>query len=137
MTSKILDVLEHEVARILGVRDGCHAKRDADASRWHWYAQGVEGARNLVACMDRPRRAVERFALGMERKLRQNDYKGGWKQMSVDEMLERLDEEVEELKKALHPMRKENPQRVFKEAVDIANFCMFIADNVGALKDDQ
>jgi NTP pyrophosphatase (non-canonical NTP hydrolase) len=80
---------------------------------------------------------VERFAMGMERKLRQNDFKGGWKQMTVDEMLERLDEEVEELKKALHPMRKENPQRVFKEAVDVANFCLFIADNAGALKDDE
>lgn len=137
MTSKIMSMLQQECIRILGVRDGCHAKRDADASRWHWYAEGVKRAHDLVAEMERPRRAVERFALGMERKLRQNDYKGGWKQMSVDEMLERLDEEVEELKKALHPMRKENPQRVFKEAVDVANFCLFIADNLGALKDDE
>jgi hypothetical protein len=136
MTSKLLSVLANEAFRITQICDGCHVQKDPDASRWHWYAEGVRRAHELVRGLI-PRPEVERFAMGMERKLRQNDHKGGWKQMSVDEMIERLDEEVEELKKALHPMRKDNPQRVFKEAVDIANFCMFIADNAGALKDDE
>jgi NTP pyrophosphatase (non-canonical NTP hydrolase) len=82
------------------------------------------------------RREVGRFALAMERKLRLNDHKGGWTHESIDYLLERLDEEVEELKKALHPMRKDDPQRLLKEAVDVANFCMMIADVVGALKDE-
>jgi hypothetical protein len=137
MIAKILNALAKEIVRVTAIRDGCFDKKDWDAARWHWYVEGLQRGYDLAFEVDRPRLEVQRFAMAMERKLRQNDHKGGWDQMSGDELLERLDEEVDELKKVLHPMRKRQPQLVLKEAVDVANFCMFIADNHGALKEEK
>jgi hypothetical protein len=70
------------------------------------------------------------FALAMERKLRQNDHKGGWKNEWSPRLLERLWEEHVELYAAI-----ETGGDILGEAADIANFAMMIADVEGALED--
>jgi hypothetical protein len=44
---------------------------------------------------------VVAFAEIMERELRANDFKGGWKEESPDDLLEHLEEEVRELSGAI------------------------------------
>ena len=69
------------------------------------------------------------FAEVMEEKLAANRHKGdreGWRKESVEWLLGRLRVEVEELAAA-------EPDEQVAEAADVANFCMFIADNCGAL----
>lgn len=82
------------------------------------------------------REVVALFANRMEQVLHENDWKGGWKHQggscSVVYLLKRLVDERMELSRELH---KEQPDlhRVTKEAVDIANFAMMIADIAGDL----
>ena len=83
---------------------------------------------------------VMAFALIMEAKLKENDYKGGWSGMDPLDLLVRLREETEELNMAiLSPRRMESlnqkaaDHRACCEAADVANFAMMIADNVGGL----
>ncbi len=82
-----------------------------------------------------PRPEVAKFAELMERKLRANDWKGGWINDDPAMLLQRLREEVDELDRAL--MYSEiNPREVdvnvnaIDEAVDVANFALMIADVV-------
>lgn len=86
------------------------------------------------------REEVMRFAKAMERKLRMNDYKGGWKgrdgrahwAMSPEVLLERVEEELVELKK-----RDVNSDvvdtGVLDEAADVANYLMMLCDVKGLL----
>jgi hypothetical protein len=73
------------------------------------------------------RAAVERFADSMESALRRNDWKGkeGWKGFPRGELLRRLKEEVAELEIA---MRSGGSAATRKEAADVANFAMMIAE---------
>ena len=82
----------------------------------------------------RPRREVAAFARLMERELRANDHKGGWKAWQTVSALVRLREETDELATAL--LRNESPSVIGEEAADIANFAMMIADMAGALRED-
>lgn len=69
------------------------------------------------------RPCLEWFAQQMEHVLRQNDYKGGWDDMAFEDLMERLREETEELEGCgLHTCK------AVKEAVDVANFAMMIAE---------
>jgi len=77
------------------------------------------------------RREVRLFADEMERVLRLNDQKEHWSYLPIEDLLDRLEEEVEELREAL-----ESDGEVEIEAVDIANFAMMIADNFGRIKED-
>lgn len=92
---------------------------------------------------------VVAMAIAMERKLRDNDHKPGWKQDSAGALFERLKEEVGELGEVIAPMA----EAVYRgwpdygrgggtanwaavtlgEAADVANFAMMIADVRGAL----
>jgi NTP pyrophosphatase (non-canonical NTP hydrolase) len=78
---------------------------------------------------------VARFAILMERELRKNDHKRSWKLARVWDMFRRLQGETSELHRELTG-GKENrrPARVAKEAADVANFAMFIADLCGGLE---
>ncbi len=69
------------------------------------------------------RPCVDWFAQQMERVLRQNDHKGGWDEMFFNDLIDRLHEEVSELENCGC-----KPRRVIKEAADVANFAMMIAD---------
>ena len=64
------------------------------------------------------------FAQEMEGQLQENDDKNGWEVMSAKWLLNRLKQEVGELKRAI-----EKKTNVVEEAADVANFAMMIADN--------
>ena len=68
------------------------------------------------------------FSDQMERVLRQNDYKGGWKTAFEVVLLERLRLEVDELHESIY--RPTSGSDVVKECVDVANYAMMIADIV-------
>lgn len=83
------------------------------------------------------RPAVRRFASEMERWLRVNEWKGGWQDCDFVELESSLDYEVDELKRAILAARRGGPMAdIVREAADVANFAMMIADNAAA-KGDQ
>jgi hypothetical protein len=95
----------------------------------------------------RLRPEVAAFAQLMEQALRDNDHKGGWKDCRGGYLWTRLQEEVEELGEAMdavafaQPMEDRGDIPIFRkvlalgrEAADVANFAMMIADTNGALK---
>lgn len=71
---------------------------------------------------------VMRFAEAMEKKLKKNDYKGGWKKMGHYELCARIYSELDEL------ISEESNGGKKLEAVDIANFAMMIFDNLTEMK---
>lgn len=78
------------------------------------------------------RQYVEDFSKTMEYKLSLNRHKGdreGWLSSTISELIDRLYEEVEELKVAI--AKKSHKNIVKEEAADVANFCMMIADKYG------
>ncbi len=99
----------------------------------------------LRAQVDGLRPEVLAFAHLMEAQLRANDHKPGWKEEFADELFPRIQEEAEELREAIaHHGRQVSwgemalflPQsiaEVGREAADVANFAMMIADVCGAL----
>jgi hypothetical protein len=93
------------------------------------------------------RPCVAAFAQLMERALRDNDDKGGWSDCPYDYLLRRLGEETVELAETVESVRWATPMEdrgdvpIFRkvlalgrEAADVANFAMMIADNAGALE---
>ena len=84
---------------------------------------------------------VRKFAEAMERKLRQNDNKGGWKYPgALEYLVDRLETECIELKMELDMQSKQiyRPKMlVLREAADVANFAMMIADVCGALGEKE
>ena len=71
--------------------------------------------------------AVELFSNNMYIKLRENAHKAHWNTVTTEWLLNRCMEEFEELKEAL---ANEDPGEIAREAADVANFAMMIADNV-------
>lgn len=69
----------------------------------------------------------------MLHKLQMNDHKGGWSNLSHEQLLMLLQQEMLELSKAV--FTKESPREIGYEAADVACFAMMIADNAGAYKD--
>ena len=68
---------------------------------------------------------IIKFSNLMESKLASNDHKDGWDKCTYEYLLRRLIEEVRELIEAI---KLRNYQNVSKEAADVANFAMMIAD---------
>lgn len=77
------------------------------------------------------RASVLWFAGEMEMTLRDNDRKGGWGQCGHRWLFERLRQEVDELESAM--ATADNQAEVIREATDVANFAMMIADLAGPL----
>ena len=77
---------------------------------------------------------VQWFAEQMELALEANDHKGGWGNDSSSALLTRLREETEELKTTLNKGHRLSPSHAVKEAADVANFAMMIADNAKNLR---
>lgn len=71
--------------------------------------------------------AINRFAASMKAKMLENSHKDGWLTMTADALLKRLSEEVLELTQAIHYNVEETAVR--REAADVGNFAMMIADN--------
>jgi NTP pyrophosphatase (non-canonical NTP hydrolase) len=88
-----------------------------------------QALREQLSIIVRPE--VAAFALAMEDKLRKNDHKGGWKDCTKQYMAMRLTQEREELRNAIQ--RGDPPEQIMKEAADVANFAMMVADIVGGL----
>jgi NTP pyrophosphatase (non-canonical NTP hydrolase) len=97
------------------------------------------------------RPVVVSFAEQMEKKLRENDHKGGWDDEPVGWLLRRLGQEVTELRRAMKRLAATrhatydqrgsaklaaHRKEVVRESADVANFAMMIADVLGALKPD-
>lgn len=78
---------------------------------------------------------VQRFAELMELQLRANDHKPGWKNDTARSLFRRLSEdEIAELGAAISVrLTTGDATGVAKEAADVANFAMMIADVCGAL----
>ncbi len=70
--------------------------------------------------------AVKDFTTHMKHKLLMTRHRTHWSTLDTDLLFDRLREELEELRMAIvHDNRKE----IVREAADVANFAMFIADN--------
>lgn len=86
------------------------------------------------------RREVMDFAVLMERELRNNDHKGGWKECDAYELAQRVTEEANELlpealQASIHsPVPSEFRDSVGEEAADVANMAMMVADVCGCLR---
>lgn len=76
------------------------------------------------------RQQVVAFAGAMERKLRQNDHKGGWLGMNNGSIMARIQQELTELTEAL---ASKDRTRIRDEAADVANFLMMLCQNNKAL----
>ena len=83
------------------------------------------------------REEVKMFAMAMEAKLRENDYKGGWKNSSFAFLKAKCKEELMEINVAIHERATNNSEitriALLQECADLANFAMMIADNAGCL----
>lgn len=75
------------------------------------------------------RTELQWFAGVMEEKLKQNDFKGGWKDEEFTYLLGRLLEEVRELYREVEEENEWDPEKIAEEAADVANIAMMIADN--------
>lgn len=69
---------------------------------------------------------VHEFAKAMQKKLRENKHKSGWKRCTKEYFVKRLHEEIDELANCAD-------SELLDEAADIANFLMMYCDNKGAL----
>jgi len=90
----------------------------------------MEGLRISEGISWPPRREVFNFSLAMEEKLDENDDKGHWDGCTEAWLLNRLKQETGELRRAI---KKNKPAlEVLREAADVANFAMMIADVYGS-----
>lgn len=85
------------------------------------------------------RKEVKKFSEAMEWQLQRNDHKGHWKPCTYDFLLRELDRNLIEIKSickspggCLADIR-ENLKIIKRRTANVANFCMMIADNCGAL----
>ena len=72
------------------------------------------------------RKELKWFAEIQERKLKQNDYKHHWSNLSDDQLFHKLMMEMAELFEAISTW---DSFEVIDECVDVANFAMMIASN--------
>ena len=81
------------------------------------------------------RLSVQRFAEAMEKVLRENDHKEGWDELTNDHLVERMEDELNELHVELfHIADYREPNlpdiaQAVREAIDLANFAMMFFDN--------
>ena len=78
--------------------------------------------------------AVMRFSKSMLYKLRQNHHKKHWSNTDLDYLIDRLEDEVFEMKAAYEksklPIKQSDAFEIQMECADIANFAMMIHDNL-------
>lgn len=78
-----------------------------------------------------PRKEIQFVAIEMEHKLAANDHKGHWRDQSFSTLFSKLQGEVRELEAELFVGLKDEIEydKVIKEAADVCNFAMMVADN--------
>jgi len=83
------------------------------------------------------RESVLWFAIEMEKKLKANDHKGGWRNCTLQYLSMRLTQERKELYDAIENRRgsffgdSHTDEEIIKECADIANYALMIADGFG------
>ena len=113
------------------------------------YLPGHSKQRSVYRASVRPE--VAKFAIEMETVLRENDHKSGWDELELLDLFYHIQLEFHEMKEvydgyysedrtdsdgALIGTKQERhityliyAQRMREEAIDIANFCMFLCNN--------
>lgn len=84
------------------------------------------------------RLAVSLFSRVMTRKLDENAHKGGrarWRGLNPEMLLRLLKVEVMELEAEINAGVRD-PQKIAREAADVANFALMIADACGGLAEE-
>lgn len=85
-----------------------------------------------IKMLERQFNAIDLFAAVMKQKIRENIHKGDW----IDEKFEGLDyklrEKISELIESIN--LNHAPMDVVREAADVANYAMMIADNYARLE---
>lgn len=80
------------------------------------------------------RRQLDWFANNMEEILRQNDFKGGWKNRSISSLIDAASQCMASVRLlqnlSFHSSDTELPQRLIRKCIDAANYLMMVADNV-------
>ena len=85
---------------------------------------GKEGGR-----VNEVRKELADFAEFMEVVLKDNDYKGGWQFMSMRDIIVRMYEELDEVRVTFNNVTTDTDLcKLKREAADVANFAMMLAD---------
>lgn len=95
-----------------------------------------EDSRPATEQQARWRPEVVAFADAMERKLRANDWKGGWKDFAPGALMDRVREEFGEAQRAYLAYPRDTDeyrQNLLDESADVANMLMMVCDVVGAI----
>ncbi len=87
--------------------------------------------------LDMMREPLLWFSRIMEERLKENDHKGGWSNESTLDLWNALNREAVELRTAIEDdVHGHNPagsiptpEAIVREAADVANFALFVADN--------
>lgn len=76
------------------------------------------------------REALVFFSEEMEKELKNNEFRGDWRECSPSDMMVRLWDEVYDLDDEVEKLCDGvgDKKAVLKEAVDVANYAMFVAD---------
>lgn len=109
----------------------CGARRDSHNYR-HRFVERVptkDPVGDEQRETDVEEKAVAAFAEGMLYKLRLNRHKTHWSENDTGYLLGRISDELKELTDALFG-DEADPVKAIKECYDVANFAMFIADNL-------
>lgn len=141
------DARRDGVIAALEARDAAYREVAAERDRWIACVKLLEGKLDAIRGIlggavlkqadpvgDKPRahevhvEAVQRFADAMVAKLDKNASKGHWSACDTHFLLTRLHEELIELRGAV---ASGDADAIRDEAVDLANFSMFVFDNVG------
>jgi hypothetical protein len=89
------------------------------------------------------RDSVKWFSEKMEKTLQENDYKGEWDMCDFEYLIDRLNDEVQEINELNEDERldcdlsKSLAKKVIHECTDVANFAMMIADNLRAMAGER
>lgn len=99
-----------------------YRQRQSKMTFYEWLAN-VKEAPNVSAFS--LRESVIKFAQSMEKELKANDYKGGWKGCDMRYLQSRLTQERKELTNAI---KDGNKEQIVSECADVANFAMMISE---------
>lgn len=72
---------------------------------------------------------VGNLGLAMRKKLHANRHKGGWQECRVEWLIERLEQEVKELRNLYESVPLGVPVDLADECADVANFAAMILEN--------
>jgi len=127
---RLNDQLEAEVQRLRAALDGIRQYLMLIPNKTVSEQRTIEICNEALSTStgaQQVREPVRWFAEQMEEKLRANDHKPHWSIAHPDYLIHRLFQEANELWRAMEG--ELTADEVIKEAADVANFAMMIADN--------